>query len=227
MTKTIRLEKKIEAKGRRISEALRAVFRQRGIFVVNLIGSPGSGKTALLEAAAPRLKGRAAVIEGDLQTDADKKRIEQAGLPAYQINTANACHLDAAMVRRALEAFPLDDVEFLFIENVGNLVCPASFEIGEDVKVAVISVTEGDDKPSKYPVALRVSSAMVVTKLDLLPYVNADPARMERDACAINPDLKVFMTSATEGGKGVNEFLDWLDSRASARRAATRKAGRG
>ena len=217
MTKRIKLEKKIEARGRKLSDALRAHFRERGVFVVNLIGSPGAGKTALLEAAAARLKGRAAVIEGDLETDADKKRIERAGLRAYQINTVNACHLDARMVREALEQFPLDGVRFLFIENVGNLVCPASFEIGEDVKVAVISVTEGDDKPSKYPVALNVSSALVITKTDLLPYVNCDADRMERDARAIRKDIAVFRTSATGKGEGVDAFLNWLEEKARAR----------
>ena len=217
MTKRISLKKKIEARGRKLSEGLRKHFRERGIFVVNLIGSPGSGKTSLLEAASRRLKGRAAVIEGDLQTDIDKKRIEKAGLPAWQINTISSCHLDAGMVRDALEKFSLKDIRFLFIENVGNLVCPASFDIGEDVKVAVISVTEGDDKPSKYPVGLSVSSAMVITKIDLLPYVNCDPEKMERNGRAVNPDLRVFRTSATAGDKGVDDFLDWLEEKAAAR----------
>ncbi len=216
MARKIRLEKKVRAAGWRVAEKLRKRFREAGIYVVNLIGSPGSGKTALLEAMAPRLKGRAAVIEGDLQTDQDKRRIERAGLPAYEINTVAACHLDAKMISRAVEEFPLDGVELLFIENVGNLVCPASFEVGEDIKVAVISVTEGDDKPAKYPVALRVSAGMVVTKLDLLPHLDCDVDRMERDAFEANPGLKIFRTSA-KTGEGVGEFIGWLEEMARSR----------
>ncbi len=214
MSKTIRLEQKVEAAGRKMSDALRRFFRQRGIFVVNLIGSPGSGKTSLIEAAAKRLKGTTAVIEGDLQTDEDKRRVERCGIPAIQINTISACHLDAAQVRRAVEQLPLGGVRLLLIENVGNLVCPASFEIGEDIKIAVISVTEGDDKPAKYPVALCASAAMVLTKTDLLPHLNCDAERMERDALLANPELKLFRCSARTG-EGVDAFLDWLGEMAA------------
>jgi hydrogenase nickel incorporation protein HypB len=216
MSKTIRLEQKVEAAGKETSQALREFFRRRDIFVVNLIGSPGSGKTSLIEAAAHRLKGKTAVIEGDLRTDEDKERIERCGLPAYQINTVSGCHLDAGQIRRAVEELPLDDVQFLLIENVGNLVCPASFEIGEDIKVAVISVTEGDDKPAKYPVALLASAAVVVTKTDLLPHLRCDVDRMARDALAANPGLKIFRCSAVTG-EGVDGLLDWLEEAAAAR----------
>ncbi len=216
MTRKVRLEKKVRAAGWRIAARLRKHFREEGIYVVNLIGSPGSGKTALLEAMAPRMKGRAAVIEGDLQTDKDKLRIERAGLPAYEINTLGACHLDAGMVSKAVEEFSLDGIEILFIENVGNLVCPASFEVGEDIKVAVVSVTEGDDKPAKYPVALRVSAAMVVTKVDLLPHLDCDVECMEKDALQANPELRLFRTSA-KTGEGAAEFLDWLEEAARSR----------
>lgn len=219
MTKTVRLEQKVQAKGHEIAQELRATFRQRGIFVLNLIGSPGSGKTALLEALAPMVQGRAAVIEGDLQTDEDKRRIERAGLRAYQINTIGACHLDAGMVRDAVAAFPVDNVELLFIENVGNLVCPASFEIGEDVKVAVVSVTEGDDKPAKYPKALGVSSALVITKTDLLPHLTCDVERLKRDTRTIVPQMPIFTTSARTGA-GVGEFLEWVEAKAKAKRSA-------
>ena len=216
MAKKISLDERVEAKGREIAEELRALFRARGIFAVNLIGSPGSGKTSLLEAMAGQLRERAAVIEGDLETDEDKRRIERAGLPAHQINTISACRLDAAMVRRAVGEMALDGVRLLFIENVGNLVCPASCEVGEDVKVAVISVTEGDDKPAKYPVALRAAAALVITKTDLLPHLRCDVERMRRDAQAVNPGLKIFRTSATTGD-GVGEFVAWLDGAAGAR----------
>ena len=210
MAKTIDLEKQVKVKGAEIAGELKAYFRERGVFAVNLIGSPGAGKTSLLEALAPHLQGRAAVIEGDLQTDEDKIRIEKCGLPAYEINTVAACHLDAGMVKKALDEFSIDGMDYLFIENVGNLVCPASLEIGEDIKVAVVSVTEGDDKPAKYPTAIRVSSAMIITKTDLLPHVQCDPDRMERDAKAARPDIQVFRTSAVRD-EGIQVFLTWLE----------------
>jgi hydrogenase nickel incorporation protein HypB len=216
MSQIVKLEEKVKAKGWEIAEELHGLFRERGIFVVNLIGSPGSGKTSLLEALAPSVRGRAAVIEGDLQTDEDKQRIERAGLRAYQINTVAACHLDAGMIRNALARFPLEGINLLFIENVGNLVCPAGFEIGEDIKVAVVSVTEGDDKPAKYPKAMRVSTGLVVTKVDLLPHLECDVERMKRDASAQQPNIAVFTTSARTG-EGLVDFLRWIDGLARAR----------
>ena len=216
MSKTIKLEKKVLSKSAEIAKDLRKFFKERGIFVINLIGSPGAGKTSFLEALASRVKGQAAVIEGDLQTDEDKRRIEKAGLPAYEINTIGACHLDARMIKDALDVFPLGEIKYLFIENVGNLVCPAGFEIGEDFKVAIISVTEGDDKPAKYPIALRNSRAMVVTKTDLLPHLRCDVERMKRDALVSNPDLEIFEASATTG-EGIDEFMEWLAQQAASR----------
>jgi len=139
-------------------------------------------------------------------------------LRAYQINTVGACHLDAAMVRDALNEFSLDGINLLFIENVGNLVCPASFEIGEDIKVAIVSTTEGEDKPAKYPKAMKVASAMVITKVDLLPYVSCDVDRMERDVRELVPDMPVFRTAATTG-EGTGEFLQWIEAQAAARKA--------
>lgn len=217
MSKTVKVEEKVRAKGWEIAEELRELFRAKGIYVVNLIGSPGSGKTALLEALAPSIKGRCAVIEGDLATDEDKRRIEKAGMRAYQINTVGACHLDAAMIRDALKEFPLDGVDLLFIENVGNLVCPASFEIGEDIKVAVVSTTEGDDKPAKYPKAMRVSSALVITKIDLLPYLSCNVDRMVNDVRSEVPEMPAFRTSARTG-EGLTEFLAWIEEKAAKRR---------
>ncbi|RJP25005.1 MAG: hydrogenase accessory protein HypB [Candidatus Omnitrophota bacterium] len=216
MTTTIKLEEKVKTKGQEVAEELKIYFRERGIYVINLIGSPGSGKTSLLESLAPDLRGRTAVIEGDLQTDKDKLRIERAGLPAYQLNTLGACHLDAKMIRQAVDEFSLEGAKILFIENVGNLVCPASFVIGEDVKVAVVSVTEGDDKPAKYPTAIRVSSAMVITKMDLLPYTDCHVDQMEADAHAINPQMKIFKTSM-KTGEGMKEFLAWIEESAAAK----------
>ncbi len=214
MTTTVKLEEKVKTASQELSDILRKYFQQKNIYVVNLIGSPGAGKTSLLESLAPQLKGRTAVIEGDLQTDEDKIRIEKAGLPAYEINTLGACHLDAKMIKRAIDEFSLDGSNLLFIENVGNLVCPASFEIGENIKVAVISVTEGDDKPAKYPSALRVSSAMLITKTDLLPYIDCNVERMKKDALAINPDLKIFTVSA-KTKEGTQDFLSWIEETAT------------
>ena len=218
MSKTVKVEEKIRAKGHEIAQELRGFFRRRGIYVVNLIGSPGSGKTSLLECMAPRIRAYAAVIEGDLETDEDKVRAERAGLRAFQINTVGACHLDAAMVRDALTRFSLDNAGLLFIENVGNLVCPAAFEIGEDIKVVVVSVAEGDDKPAKYPSAMRAASALVVTKSDLLPYVSCDVDRIRRDAGTYRADMPVFLTSA-KTGEGVADFLAWIEEQARRRRA--------
>lgn len=210
MLKNVELQKKVQLKSSEISESLRKLFQNKGIYVINLIGSPGAGKTSLLEAMAPRLIGRTAVIEGDLQTDEDKQRIEKVGIPAYEINTIGACHLDAKMIQKALDEFSVDQARFLFIENVGNLVCPSSFDIGEDIKIAVISVTEGDDKPAKYPVALRVAHALVITKIDLLPYLRCNVERMIRDALATNPDLTIFQVSSTTG-EGIGSLVDWLE----------------
>jgi len=212
MPETVRLDKKIAAKGAEIAQELQKVFHEKGIYVVNLIGSPGSGKTSLLEAMAPKIRGEAAVIEGDIETEEDKKRIERVGLPAHQIQTRGACHLDAGMIEAALREFSVDGVRFLFIENVGNLVCPSSFAIGEDIKVSVISIAEGSDKPIKYPAAIRVSSAMVLTKTDLAPYVDCDLEKMERDARAVNPAIETFRVSCRTG-EGVGLFVDWLKKR--------------
>ena len=219
MSKTIELERKVVTRGEELSQDLHKMFREKGVFVVNLIGSPGSGKTSLLEAMAPDLAGKAAVIEGDIQTEEDKLRIERAGLPAYQIETLGACHLDAKMVTEAMEQFPLGKIDLLFIENVGNLVCPASFSIGEDIKVSVVSLAEGADKPAKYPKAIQVSSAMVLTKTDLLPYIDCDMERMERDALTIHPEIEVFRISA-KTGEGVSRFLRWIEKAAHSRSAS-------
>jgi len=218
MSTTVKLEQKVLAKGHEIATELRAMFREKGIYVVNLIGSPGSGKTTLLEGLASRVKERAAVLEGDLATDEDKKRIEATGMRAYQINTVGSCHLDAAMIRDALTEFSLEGIDLLFIENVGNLVCPASFEIGEDIKIAVVSVTEGDDKPAKYPKVIKVASAFVVTKVDLLPYLKCDVERMKRDVQTIVPGMATFTTSTTTG-EGLDALLAWIDQRAKERAA--------
>ncbi len=206
--------------GRNILEANQALadqFRRRfaaqGIKVLNLISSPGSGKTSVLEQTLKRLDGRlnCAVIEGDIQTDEDARRVAACGVPAVQIQTQGACHLDGPMIGEALEALDLNGLELLIIENVGNLVCPVDFDLGEDMKVAVLSVTEGDDKPSKYPALFRAAGVLLVNKIDLLPYIDCDLERIHATCRVLNPQQKVFDISCRTG-EGLKDWVTWLES---------------
>ena len=185
----------------RIAEENRKRFREAGVYVVNLMGAPGAGKTMLLErtirALAPHAK--IGVIEGDIAGSDDAERIAALDVPVVQINTGGACHLDANMISEVLNDLPLGELDLLMIENVGNLVCPAEFKVGEDMKMMVLSMTEGDDKPLKYPLMFQESSALVLNKTDLLPYVNTDIGKMRSDAWALNPNLKIFEVSCTTG----------------------------
>jgi hydrogenase nickel incorporation protein HypB len=189
----------------------RSLFRERGIFVLNLMSSPGSGKTSTLERTIELLPEglRLAVIEGDIYTTRDADRIEARGVPVVQINTAGACHLDARMIKPALDDFDLGAVDLLIVENVGNLVCPAEFDLGEDARAVVLSVTEGNDKPMKYPLIFRLARAALINKIDLLPYTDCDMAELERDMAMINPELKMFQVSARTG-QGFDRWLEWL-----------------
>jgi hydrogenase nickel incorporation protein HypB len=193
---------------------LRTLFARHGILVLNLISSPGAGKTSLLERTLGDLKSefRMAVIEGDLQTDNDARRVAATGAQAVQINTDGGCHLDAAMIRAALEHFHLPALDILFIENVGNLVCPVEFDCGEDDKIALLSVTEGDDKPEKYPLLFNLASALVFNKIDLLPHVDFDLARAAHFAVRLNRGLAMFEVSCRTG-QGLNTWYDWLRGR--------------
>jgi hydrogenase nickel incorporation protein HypB len=175
------------------------------------MSAPGAGKTTLLERTIQRLRGQVSigVIEGDIETTADAERIEAAGAETVQINTRGACHLEAHMIRDALAQLDLAYINLLFIENIGNLVCPAAWELGEDVRVVVASTTEGDEKPSKYPQMFAVAQAMVVNKLDLLPYVDYDLAKVKRQALAINPHLRIFEVSCRTG-EGLGAWCEWL-----------------
>lgn len=196
-------------------------FDRRGILVVNLMSSPGSGKTALLEATIDALKDefRVGVIEGDLETENDAERIRARGVPAYQITTGSACHLDAHMVHDALHHFPLDGLDILFIENVGNLVCPASFDLGQHRNVTLLSVTEGDDKPAKYPVMFRAADAVLMTKSDLLPILDDfDPVRAETHLRNLASDAPMIRLSARRG-LGLEAWLHWLRSELAQQRA--------
>jgi hydrogenase nickel incorporation protein HypB len=181
--------------------------------VLNLVSSPGSGKTTLLTETLKKLKGQrsCAVIEGDQQTANDAERIRAVGVPAIQVNTGKGCHLDAKMVHDACHQLALEKEGILFIENVGNLVCPASFDLGEKTKVAILSVTEGEDKPLKYPNMFAASGLMVINKIDLLPYVNFDVEKCIDNARRINPQIQVITLSATTG-EGMGDWLEWLES---------------
>lgn len=194
-----------------IARQLKALFARHGILVLNLISSPGAGKTSLLERTLADLKGefRMAVIEGDLQTDNDARRVAATGAQAVQINTGGGCHLDSAMVMDALGSLNIDGLDILFIENVGNLVCPVEFDCGEDHKIALLSVTEGDDKPEKYPLLFNLSAAMVLNKVDLLPHVDFSVETATRFARRLNPGLEMLPVSC-RSGEGLGLWYDWL-----------------
>ena len=224
MTERVTVRENVLKENDRIAAGLRAAFDRGGIFCVNLISSPGAGKTSILEGTLEALQGtavRAAVLTGDIQTERDADRLRRHGFPALQITTGGTCHLDAAMVRRALDSLSLDAMDVLFIENVGNLVCPASYDLGEDVKVVVLSVTEGDDKPLKYPGIFRRAGLMLLHKMDLLPHTRFDPAAAVADARRVQPDLEVVETSCY-GAPGLEAWVGWVRSRLDAKRAAGR-----
>lgn len=203
-----------------IARENRELFKEKGIFVLNLMSSPGAGKTTLLERTIELLKDNFSlgVIEGDIATSYDAERISAHGVKVVQINTGGACHLDSAMIKKALTEFNVDELDILIIENVGNLVCPAEFDLGEDVKVMILSVTEGEDKPLKYPLMFRLSKALIINKIDLLPYIDCSIDRMVRDAKSINSDLKIFEISCTKK-TGLNAWKEWLQEEINNKKA--------
>ena len=194
-----------------IAQEVQHSLATRGIRTINVMSSPGAGKTTLLERTIARLRGELAigVIEGDIETSADAERIEAAGAETVQINTRGACHLEAHMIRAALKELDVAHINLLFIENIGNLVCPSDWDLGEDLRAVVVSTTEGDDKPAKYPQIFAVSQVMIVNKLDLLPYVDYDVEKVKRQALAINPQLRIFEVSC-RSGEGLDAWCDWL-----------------
>lgn len=202
-----------------VAAELNARFTAQGILALNLMSSPGSGKTSLLERTLTDLKHEfsIAVIEGDCQTENDARRVAATGARAVQINTKGGCHLDSAMVRDACDQLGLDGTDILVVENVGNLVCPAEFNVGEDYKVTILSVTEGDDKPEKYPFIFAESRVMILNKIDLLPYVNFNVDRACAFARSINKDIQIFSVSATTG-QGMDEWYSWLRHERAAKR---------
>ena len=222
----VQVERDLLAKNDAIAQRNRNWLAQHGIFAVNLVSSPGSGKTTLLVKTIELLAGRVpvAVIEGDQQTTFDADRIRATGAPAIQINTGKGCHLDAAMVETALARLAPGPDSVLMIENVGNLVCPAGFDLGEAHKVVVLSVTEGEDKPLKYPDMFHAASLMLLNKIDLLPYLRFDLQRCIADARRVNPAIEVLQVSATTG-QGLDDWLAWIERGASvARRQPPRDA---
>ena len=207
----VQIEQDILGKNNQYAQQNRQYFASKAILALNLVSSPGSGKTTLLTETLQRLHGKLplAVIEGDQQTNHDAERIRATGVPALQINTGKGCHLDAHMVGHALESLSLANGGLLFIENVGNLVCPAAFDLGEAHKVVILSVTEGEDKPLKYPDMFHAADIMLLNKVDLLPYLKFDVQQCEDYARRVNPNIKILHVSATSG-EGMDEWLVWL-----------------
>ena len=222
-SRMVQVEQDILAKNNQYASANRSHFAEHGIFALNLVSSPGSGKTTLLTRTIERLKGKAriAVIEGDQQTSLDADRIRATGVSAVQINTGKGCHLDAHMVGHAVEKLALADDSLLLIENVGNLVCPAAFDLGEAHKVAILSVTEGEDKPLKYPDMFAAAEVMLLNKIDLLPYLNFNVPLCIEYARRVNPYIRVILTSAVSG-EGMEEWQEWLED--GLKQAAAQKA---
>lgn len=201
----------------RIAQENRALFDAKGIYVINLMSAPGAGKTTLVEKTILALKDtyRIAVIEGDIQDTYDADRVAALGIPAVQINTGGGCHLDGNMIREALAGLDLDAIDLLIVENVGNLVCPAEFKVGENAKVMLLSTPEGADKPAKYPLMFQESSVLLINKIDLMPYVDFDRDKALKDARAINQDLTIFEVSCRTGD-GLEQWFAWLRGRIEA-----------
>lgn len=212
----IKLMKNILGANDEVAALNRKMFAECGVIVMNLMGSPGSGKTTLLEKTLARLadKIKVAVIEGDLFTAKDAERIERQGVDVIQINTAGGCHLDAPMIQKACASLDLSAIDLLIVENVGNLVCPAEFDIGENFKAVVLSITEGDDKPLKYPLIFKESEVTLLNKIDLLPFTNFDLQSAREDLTTLHPTIKIFETSCTKGA-GLDDWAAWLLGKAA------------
>lgn len=210
----VTIERKILEKNDAIAAKIRGGFKDKNIFSFNMLSSPGSGKTSLVEKTIEYLKSRIsiAVITGDVQTDLDAQRINMLEVPVAQIVTNGGCHLEAGLVRDALNSLNLTGIQLLIIENVGNLVCPAGYDLGEDIKVVVLSTTEGEDKPLKYPAMFRNASVLIINKIDLLPYIKCSVEEIRNNALSINPHLKIFETSCTTGA-GISEWCGWIESK--------------
>ena len=220
MTLKIPVVRDILEANERLAEDNRRIFREAGLLVINLMSGPGAGKTSLLERTIEALQHeiRIGVIEGDIQSSYDAERISQKGVQVVQLNTGGACHLDGNMIKSSLDALDLDTLDLLVVENVGNLVCPAEFNVGEDMKAMILSVPEGDDKPLKYPLMFQESRALLINKIDLLPYVNCDVGKIRERALQLNANLEIFEISCRTG-EGLDGWADWLRQQVSAREA--------
>jgi hydrogenase nickel incorporation protein HypB len=208
----------------RIAQENRAIFDEKDLLVFNLMSSPGAGKTSLLEKTIGALKDelRMGVIEGDIQSTQDAERIAALGIPAVQINTGGACHLDGNMIRDTFKEFDFDALDLLVVENVGNLVCPAEFKVGEDFKAMILSVAEGDDKPAKYPLMFHESEVLLINKIDLLPYVDCSVEKIREESLKVNPGLTIFEISC-KTGEGLTAWYDWLREKMKTRRSARKQ----
>jgi hydrogenase nickel incorporation protein HypB len=209
----VHVEQDLREKNEEIAAENRKHLREHGIVSLNVMSAPGAGKTSLLYRTIPLLKEKYSigVIEGDIQTTTDAEKIGTLGVPVHQIETGGVCHLDAAMVHSALHRIDLDSIDLLFIENVGNLVCPAEFDLGEDSRVMLLSVSEGDDKPKKYPLMFREARLLLLNKIDLLPHVSFDVQKARREAHGINPKLDIIEVSCT-AGTGFERWIAWIDA---------------
>jgi hydrogenase nickel incorporation protein HypB len=210
----IDVERKIQDENDRVAEGNRRIFTDAGVFVFNLISSPGSGKTTLLEATLDRLADRMniVVIEGDISTERDMDRVRARGASGVQINTGGGCHLSSKMVAGALDGLDLGPAELVFIENVGNLVCPSTYDLGEDVRMVILSTTEGDDKPMKYPAIFHEASLAVINKIDLLPHLTYDVDKVKKEIHVLNPEAEILELSALTG-EGMDAWIDWILSK--------------
>lgn len=220
MSTQIPVEKKVLNENQRIAAELREKFREHKILVLNVISSPGSGKTTLLERTLQQFdkNKRVVVLTGDLQTENDAKRLARWGYPVKQIVTGGTCHLDAKMIEKHLADWPLDSFDILLIENVGNLVCPSSYDLGEHAKVVILSVTEGEDKPLKYPSIFFKSELMILSKVDLLPYVPFDPELAKQNARTVHPGMEIVEVSC-QSGDGLKQWIDWIEAKFAAVRS--------
>lgn len=207
----LKVVSKILDANERIAQENRRIFDNKNIFVINLMSSPGAGKTTLLEQTIKDLKDsvKIGVIEGDITGTDDAIRIDALNVPVVQINTGGACHLDASMIQETLRDLPLDEINLLFIENVGNLVCPAEFYMGEDIKAMVLSITEGHDKPLKYPMMFQQSRAVVVNKIDLAPFLDVNMEKIKKDILSLNPSVALFEVSC-KTGQGIDKWTEWI-----------------
>jgi hydrogenase nickel incorporation protein HypB len=214
------LEQKVLSENDRIAQRLRERFLARGLFCLNFISSPGAGKTSLLEGTLERFPTgeRVALLTGDIQTDNDAKRLARFGFPVKQITTGGTCHLDARMIERALEDWPLESLDMLLIENVGNLVCPSSYDLGEAAKVVVLSAAEGEDKPLKYPAIFFKAELLILNKTDLLPYVSFDLAQARANALQVHPGMEIVELSCKTGA-GFEDWMKWLERRRESAKA--------